>query len=121
VADVEQPFGCLIVQNRQAMQSMGNLIDWTLEGNMIDGLFFCDTPTSGGRGQIPFVQAGAETSDTGAEAVKPDPGSSWQGHSRTVSASAGDESTDSCNVLRPLCIPSVIRPERRASVIVVVR
>jgi len=27
-------------------------------------------------GHTPFVQAGAETSDTGAEAAKPDPGSS---------------------------------------------
>ena len=29
-----------------------------------------------------IVQAGAETPDTGAEAVKPDPGASWDGHSR---------------------------------------
>jgi len=29
----------------------------------------------------PFAQAGAETPDTGAEAVKLDPGSSWEGHS----------------------------------------
>ena len=52
-AGVEQPFGCLIVQNRQAMQSMGRSMDLT------------------GRrgGHTPFVQAGAETSDTGAEAV----------------------------------------------------
>ena len=32
-------------------------------------------------GHTPFVQAGAETSETGEEAVKPDPGSSWEGHS----------------------------------------
>jgi len=30
---VEQPFNCLIVQNRQAMQSMGRSMDWTLEDN----------------------------------------------------------------------------------------
>ena len=29
-AGVEQPFGCLIVQNRQAVQSVGRLMDWTL-------------------------------------------------------------------------------------------
>jgi len=29
-----------------------------------------------------FVQAGAQTSDTGAEAFKPDPGSSSEGHSK---------------------------------------
>jgi len=46
-AGVEQPFGCLIVHNRQAVQSM----DWTLEDNMVDGLFFCATLT-GRRGGI---------------------------------------------------------------------
>jgi len=30
-AGVEQPFDCLIVQHRQAMQSMGRSMDWTLE------------------------------------------------------------------------------------------
>jgi len=46
---------------------------------MVDGLF-CATLT-GRRRPYPFVQAGAETSDTGAEAVEPAPGSSWEGHS----------------------------------------
>jgi len=32
-----------------------------------------------GWGHTAFVQARAETSDTGAEAVNPDPGSSWEG------------------------------------------
>jgi len=48
---------------------------------MVDGLFFCATFTGRREGHTPFVQAGAETSDTGAEAVKADPGSSWEGHS----------------------------------------
>jgi len=47
---------------------------------MVDGLFFCATLTGRRGGRTPFVQAGAETSDTGVEAVKPDPGSSWEGH-----------------------------------------
>jgi len=68
-AGVEQPFGCLIVQNRQAMQSMGRSMDWTLEDNMVDGLFFCATLTDRRGGHIPFVQAGAETSDIGAEGL----------------------------------------------------
>ena len=46
------------------------------------GLFFCATLTGRRGGHNPFVQVGAETSDTGAETVKPDPGSSWEGHSR---------------------------------------
>ena len=75
-AGVEQPFGCLIVQNSQAVQSVGKSMDWTLEDDMVDGLFFCATLTGRRGGHTPFVQEGAETSDTGAEAVKPDHGSS---------------------------------------------
>jgi len=56
-------------------------MDWTLEDNMFDGLFFCATLKGRRRGHIPFVQAGVETSDTGAEAVKPDQVSSGEGHS----------------------------------------
>ena len=48
---------------------------------MADGLFFCATLTGRRGGHNPFVQAGAETSGTGAEAVKPDPSCSWEGHS----------------------------------------
>jgi len=47
-------------------------MDWTLEDNMVDGLFFSATLTGRRGGHTPFVQAGAETPDTGAEAVKPD-------------------------------------------------
>jgi len=60
---------------------MRRSMDWTLEDNMVDGLVFCATLTDRRGGHTPFVQAGAETSDTGVEAVKPDPGSSWEGHS----------------------------------------
>ena len=42
-------------------------------------------PHSGRRGgHVSFVQAGVETLDTGAEAVQPDPGASWEGSSRGV-------------------------------------
>jgi len=53
---------------------------------MVDGLFFCATLTGRRGGDVPFVQAGAETSDTGAEAVKLDPSCSRKGHSRRVGA-----------------------------------
>ena len=46
---------------------------------MVDGLFFCATLTGRRLGHTSFAQAGAEMSDTGAEAVEPDPGSSWEG------------------------------------------
>jgi len=47
---------------------------------MVDNLF-CATLAGRRGGHTPFVQAGAETSDNGAETVEPDPGSSWEGHS----------------------------------------
>jgi len=56
-------------------------MDWTLEDTMLDGLFFCATLTGRRGGHTQFVQAGAETSYTGAEAVELDPGSSWEDHS----------------------------------------
>jgi len=59
-------------------------MDCTLENNMVDDLFFCATLTGRRGGHTPFVQAGAETSDTGVEAVKPVPGTSWVGHSGCV-------------------------------------
>ena len=68
-AGIEQPFGCIIVQNHQAVQRS---IDWALEDDMLDGLFFCATLTGRRGGHTPFVQAGAETSDAGAEAINPD-------------------------------------------------
>jgi len=58
----------------------GGSTDWTVEDVMVDGLF-CATLTSRRGGHTSFVQAGVETSDTGAEAVQPDPGSCWEGHS----------------------------------------
>jgi len=57
---------------------------------MVDGLFFCATLTGHRGGRTPFVQAGAETSNTGAEAVKSDPGSALEGHSGR-GAGVGDE------------------------------
>jgi len=49
---------------------MRKSMDWTLEDNMADGLRFCATLTGRRGGHTPFVQAGAETSDTGVETVK---------------------------------------------------
>jgi len=61
-------------------------MDWTVEDNMVDGLFFCATSTGRRGGHTSFVQAGAETPYTGVEAVMPDPRCSSQGHSRRVGA-----------------------------------
>jgi len=83
---------------------------------MVDVFFFCATLTGRRGGHAPLVQAGTETSDTGAKAVEPDPGSSWQSHSGRMGADVGYESTESCRVVRPLRIPLVIRPVRRTYV-----
>ena len=56
---------------------------------MVDGLFFCAALTGRRGGHTPFVQAGAETSDTGAEAVKPDTRCSWQSDARRVGDVSG--------------------------------
>jgi len=48
---------------------------------MVDGLFFCATLTGRRGGHTQFVQAGAETSDAYLEAVKPELGCYWEGHS----------------------------------------
>jgi len=60
-----------------------------------------------------------ERSGTGAEAVKPYPGSSWEGHSGGVGAGVRDENAESCGAVRPLRTPLVIRPLRRTHVAVV--
>ena len=117
-AGVEQPFGCLIVQNHQAVQSVGRSINWTLEDDMVDGLF-CATLTGRRGGPSPFVPAGAKTPDTGAEGVKSDPGSSWEGHSGCVCTGIWNWSAESCGVVRPLRVPLMIRPLRRTYVVVV--
>jgi len=75
---------------------------------MVGGLFFCTTLTGRRGGHTPFVQAGAETSNTSAEAVKSEPGSSWEGHSGRVGTSVWNENAESCGVVRPLRIPLVM-------------
>ena len=75
---------------------------------MVDGLFLCATFTGRRGGHTLYVQAGAETSDTSAEAVKPDPRCSWESHSGGVGAGVGDEVTKSRKVVQPLRLPLVI-------------
>jgi len=86
---------------------------------MVNGVFFCATLTGRRGDHAPFVQTGAETSDTGAEAVKPDPDCSWEGHSEGLGDSVGDKSAESCGVVLPLRVLLVIRPMRRTYVVFV--
>jgi len=69
-------------------------MDWTLEDNMVDGLFFCTTLTGRRRGHTPSVQTEKETSDTSAEAVELGPRCCWEGHSDRVVAGVWDESAE---------------------------
>ena len=94
-------------------------MEWTLEDNMVDGLFFCTTLTGRRGGHTPSAQAGAETPDTGASAIKPDPGCSLGGSRRGMDAGVGDESAESCRVVRPIHVPLVIRPVRQTYVVIV--
>jgi len=74
---------------------MWSSMDRTLEDNMVDDWFFCTTLTGLRGGHTQFVQAGVETSDTGVEAVKPDPGSSWEGHPEGWVPVSGNENAES--------------------------
>jgi len=87
---------------------------------MVDGLFFCAILTGRRGGHTPFVQAEAETSDTSAEVVKPDQTQAVLGRLiPEASGGDGDESAESCKVVRPLHVPRVIRPVRRTDVAIV--
>ena len=94
-------------------------MDWTLKDNMVDGLFFYATLIGRRGGHTPFVQAGAETPNTGVEVVKPDPGFSWEGHSCRAVTGVCNESAESCGVVRPLHIPLFICPLRCMYVVLV--
>jgi len=63
-------------------QALHGEVNWTVNDNMVNGLFLCATLTSCRRGHTRLVGAGEKTSDTGVEAVKRNPCCSWQGHSR---------------------------------------
>jgi len=65
-------------------------MDWTLEDNMVDRLFSAPHSQAAEEAIPHFVQAGAGTSDTGAEAVEPEPGSPWEGHSGGVCTGVWD-------------------------------
>ena len=75
---------------------------------MVNSPFLCATLKRHRKDHTPFVQAEAETSDTGAEAVKLESQCSWQVQSRSVGADVGDENLESHSVLYPLHIQSVI-------------
>jgi len=73
-------------------------MDWTLEDIMANGFTFCATITNHRSGHTPFVQTRTEMSDTGTQAVEPDPSCHW----RSQEFCPGDQSPD----VRPI-IPSV--------------
>jgi len=69
--DVEQPLGSLIVHNHQTMQSIWRSMDWTLEDNLVDGLFFCATLTGRKGGQTHLYKQERKGPTSVFEAVGP--------------------------------------------------
>ena len=100
----------------------GRAVHGEVDGLDIGGrhgrLFFCATLTGHRGGHTSFVPAGAETSDTGAEAAKPDPGSSWEGHFGGMCTGIWNWSAESCGLVRPLRVPLMIRRLRCTYVVV---
>ena len=50
--------------------------------------------------------------------IKPDPGSSFEDHSRGLGAGVGDENVESCRIVHPPCIALMIHPVHRSYVVV---
>ena len=110
-AGVESLFKFPIIQNRRAVQSTGRSMDWTLE-DMVDGLFFCATPTAAEEA-IPHLYKKELKRPTPVRRRLRGPTPFLGGSFEWVSdAGVGDESTESCRVVRPLCFPLVFRPLR---------
>ena len=81
-------------------------------------VFLRHTHTSQRR-PYPFLQAGAETSDNGAEAVELNSKRCiWHCHSERVGTGDQNENAESCGVIHPLRMPLMIRPLRRTHVVV---
>ena len=76
-------------------------------GHMVDGLFRAPH-TQAEEEAIP--QAGAETFDTGVEAVEPHPYCSWEGHFEGVDPGGRDESAEFYRVVQTLRVPLVLHP-----------
>jgi len=66
---------------------------------VVNGPFLCATLTGRRGSHTPYVQARAETSDTGAEVVKPDP--ALPGRVILEGAGVGDENEETCGVVHP--------------------
>jgi len=66
---------------------------------------FCDSDFSGWKS--------FRLHNPGAEAVEPDPGSSWEGHSLGVCTGFWNWSAESSEVVRPLRVPLMIRPSEK--------
>ena len=110
-AGVEQPFDYLIVQNRQAVQSMlGRLMDWTVKDIMATVCSSFAPHSQTAEGAIPhlFSQQKKKRLTQVRRQL-----SRTQNVLGRVDSGVGDKSTAFRNVLQPLRIPLVIRPVHR--------
>ena len=113
---VEQPFDCLIVQNRQAVQSMRGRWNghWRETWSTV-----CSS--------VPHSQATKEVLPHLCKQERKRPTPVWRRLSRTqalfgrvtprVGAIVRDENAESCGVVRPFRIPLVVRPVCRTYVV----
>jgi len=74
----------------------------TLEDNLVGGFFFCATQTA--EEAIPHLR---KQEPKRADAVKPDPGASWEDHSEGVGAGDDGCSSTPHSIGDPSCAPHI--------------
>jgi len=116
-ADVEQPFNQLSHYPEMSGCTFHGEVDGLdIQGQHGQQFVLLHHTHRSQRGYTPFVHARVKKmSVIGVEVVKLNPRCSRKGNSRRMGASVSDESTESHNVVQPLCIPSVIHPKRHIS------
>jgi len=104
-----------IIQNCQAVQSIGRTMDWTLRDNMISFLFFNATCTGLRRDHSLFMRAGGKHSTFFAELIKWVWWCSWQSHPKKAGVDVGDESKECRSAPQPRHPHSIGDPLRASN------
>jgi len=92
-------------------------MDWTLEDNVVDSLFFCAAITGRRGGHTHLYKQKRKRSTPVRRRLSRT--QALLGRIIPGGAGVADENTEPCGVVRPLRIPSVIHPGRRTYVVVV--
>ena len=118
-AGVEQQSDCLIVHDRQAVQSLGKSVDWMDIGGQHGRRCVLLRHTHRHQRRPYPICISRSGNVRQRRRLKPEPRCSWKGHSRRVCVGVRDESAESCRVVSPLRLPPVIRALRLMYVSVV--